>query len=384
MGIPLDLGPVDLPPKQDTTTPPPLVIPTPSLSEGSPTMRMIPTPELRVQSSDTLGTSRHTHTSAPIDNLLPEGEEDDIIAKEVAATQGSRVYLPVGTKVRKSTLKFGMSLSSVRLRSTRFNFGGTIGGAFSDSKGVTSSRFMSLGSREPPSGSGSYFTRYERRGRRMDALEMGRTPTFGEVLERTQNRKKDCLWVDKCSHDCKLFHEAFEAEKNRLEAEWQAIIDARGPEPLSIDEEAIWTWIASSRKKGRIYDKGVVPAYFVPLIIGDVNGDDTATGHPDVRKEAEAHRQRVAQVEAVCDEKVRTLETTLESQSQEVSQLKKAYSDMYNFLEQMRSGGSGSAAFTAMPSPPPPPPPLARSPRPPPQPDRPTNPSQHDDDPDYV
>ncbi|MED6200527.1 hypothetical protein PIB30_086008 [Stylosanthes scabra] len=100
-----------------------------------------------------------------------------------------------------------------------------------------------------------------------------------------------------------------------------------------------------------IYSKGVIPASSVPLIIGDVDDSDTAFGPPDVREQ--------------------------------VSQLRKAYSDMYSFLELMRSGGSGSAAFTAMPPPPPPPPP-ARSPSPPPQQDRAASASQHDDDPDYV
>ncbi|MED6174366.1 hypothetical protein PIB30_068358 [Stylosanthes scabra] len=142
--------------------------------------------------------------------------------------------------------------------------------------------------------------------------------------------------VDKRSHDCK---EAFEAKKNRLEAKRQAIIDAGGPEPPPIDEEAIWLQIAGGRKKARIYGKGVVPTYSVLLIIGDVDDADTASGTPDVR-----------------EQKVRTLETALESQTQEVSQLRKAYSDMYSFLDLMRSGGSRSASFTAMPPPPPPPP----------------------------
>ncbi|MED6140652.1 hypothetical protein PIB30_095339 [Stylosanthes scabra] len=185
---------------------------------------------------------------------------------------------------------------------------------------------------------------------------MGRTPSFSEVFERTHTRKKDRPWVNKSSHDCK---EAFEAEKNRLQAERQAIIDAGCPEPSTIDDEAIWLRIFGNRKKGRIYGKGVVPAYSVPHIIGDVDDDDTASGPPDVREQlsqqAKVNRRRFAQVEAVCDEK-------------------------------MRSGGSGSAVFTAMPppSPPPPPPPPTRSPSPPPELDRATSPSQHDDDPDYV
>ncbi|MED6124303.1 hypothetical protein PIB30_057723 [Stylosanthes scabra] len=157
-----------------------------------------------------------------------------------------------------------------------------------------------------------------------------------------------------------------------------------------IMRKVIWVWIAGGRKKGRIYGKGVVPMYSIPLIIREVDDIVTASGPPDVSEQvtllnrvlsqqAEANHQRVARIEAVCDQKVRTLETALESQSQEGSQLRKAYSDMYSFLELMRSGGSGSAAFTAMPPPLP-----ARSPSPPPQQDRAASPSQHDDDPNSV
>ncbi|MED6161923.1 hypothetical protein PIB30_065440 [Stylosanthes scabra] len=90
---------------------------------------------------------------------------------------------------------------------------------------------------------------------------------FGhEVSTRTHTRKKDREWVDKRSHDCK---EAFEAERNRPEAKWRAIIDAGGLESPPIDDEAIWLRIAGGCMKGRIYayGKGVVPAYSVPLII---------------------------------------------------------------------------------------------------------------------
>ncbi|MED6172849.1 hypothetical protein PIB30_053778 [Stylosanthes scabra] len=420
-GVPLDLRQDDPPPTQGTTTLPPPVIPMPSLSEGLPAMRMIPTLGSRVQSSDTPGTRGHTQTtSAPTSSQPAHGHDDDSDVQPPPEPDPMPYpqLIILCRRVRRRTLRQrrqpqprlvactsvgtavtgGMSLSSVRLRSMWSSFGRTVGGAFSDSKGVKSSRFMSLGSREPPRGSGSYFTRYGRRGRRMDgflrtslddfkrlqrtntknrasetggsmhtggpttypatrermSLEMGRTPSFSEVFARTHTRKKDREWVDKRSHD---FKEAFEVEKNRLEAEGDL---AR---------------IAGGRKKGRIYGKGVVPAYSVPLIIGDVDVDidvdvdDTASGPLDVR------------------EQVRTLETALETQSQEVSQLRKGYFHMYIFLELMRSGGSGSAAFTAMPPlppPPPPPRPPARSPSPLLQQDRAASPSQHDDDPDYV
>ncbi|MED6171124.1 hypothetical protein PIB30_037856 [Stylosanthes scabra] len=44
------------------------------------------------------------------------------------------------------------------------------------------------------------------------------------------------------------------------------------------------------------------------------------------------HDQMVAAVEVVCAEKVQTLESIVQMQSQEVSELRKAYSDMYSFL----------------------------------------------------
>ncbi|MED6212834.1 hypothetical protein PIB30_087257 [Stylosanthes scabra] len=76
-GILLDLGQVDPPPTQDTATPPPTVIPTPSLSEGLPAMRMIPTPGSRVQSSDTPGAWRHSDPSAPSSSQPAYGDDDD-------------------------------------------------------------------------------------------------------------------------------------------------------------------------------------------------------------------------------------------------------------------------------------------------------------------
>ncbi|MED6181269.1 hypothetical protein PIB30_017841 [Stylosanthes scabra] len=106
---------------------------------------------------------------------------------------------------------------------------------------------------------------------------------------------------------------------------------------------------------------GVVPSHKYPHMFLDPDDDDTASGPLDLREEitqqVEAHAQRVAAMEAVCAEKVRTLESTVQTQSQEVSDLRKAYSDMYSFLTQMRSSGSGSDLMPHMPPPPPPPPP---------------------------
>ncbi|MED6158230.1 hypothetical protein PIB30_030852 [Stylosanthes scabra] len=104
-GIPLDLGDTEA----ETSTPPPVtqtpVIPTPSLSEGLPAMRMIPTPGSRVQSSETTETrsQRTTPTQTttgsedppppepdpmscpPVNNPLPEGEEEDIAMEQELA-----------------------------------------------------------------------------------------------------------------------------------------------------------------------------------------------------------------------------------------------------------------------------------------------------------
>ncbi|MED6127578.1 hypothetical protein PIB30_089347, partial [Stylosanthes scabra] len=89
-------------------------------------------------------------------------------------------------------------------------------------------------------------------------------------------------------------------------------------------------------------------------------------------------------------------ESTVQTQSQEVSDLRRAYSDMYSFLTQMRSGASGSGSMPDMPPPPPPPPPPLPAPTsapsqtpapsqsPPSQPDQTTGSPHHDDDTDYI
>ncbi|MED6196349.1 hypothetical protein PIB30_046646 [Stylosanthes scabra] len=131
--VPLDLGEVEA----ETSTPAPTsipVVPTPSLAEGLPVMRMIPTPGSRVQSSETSGARAQTTTPAetttdtpteddespppepdlmpwpPVDNPLPEGEEEDVALEEELARQAGRVYLRwdggnCWNKVRKGTTK---------------------------------------------------------------------------------------------------------------------------------------------------------------------------------------------------------------------------------------------------------------------------------------
>ncbi|MED6152047.1 hypothetical protein PIB30_088207, partial [Stylosanthes scabra] len=156
----------------------------------------------------------------------------------------------------------------------------------------------------------------------------------------------------------------------------------------------VWARVAGGRKRGRIYGMGVVPSHKYPPLFSDPDDDDTASGPPDLREQvtllnreisqqAEAHAQSLAAVEATCAEKVRTLESTVQTQSQEVSDMRRAYSDMYSFLTQMRSGASGSGLLPDMPPPPPPPPP-APSQTPASQPDQTTGSPHHDDDTDYV
>ncbi|MED6183307.1 hypothetical protein PIB30_036668 [Stylosanthes scabra] len=225
-------------------------------------------------------------------------------------------------------------------------------------------------------------TTYEATRERM-ALELGRPPTQSEVFARIHTRKEDQLWVDRRSEDT---NGAFLEELKRLQTE-------RGPEPPPIDEDAVWTWIAGGRKRGRIYGKGVVPSHKYPALFCDPDDDDTATGPPDLRdhvvllnreltQQAETHSQQVAAVEAVYSEKVRRLESTMQAQSQEVSDLRKAYYNMYSYLSHIRSGSS-SSGMPDMPPPPPPPPP-ARFQDPPPQPDQSTGSPQPEYDPDYI
>ncbi|MED6202097.1 hypothetical protein PIB30_101892, partial [Stylosanthes scabra] len=123
--------------------------------------------------------------------------------------------------------------------------------------------------------------------------------------------------------------------------------------PPPIDEAEVWARVAGGRKRGKVYGMGVVPSHKYPPLFSDPNDDGTASGPPDLREQvtllnkeisqqAEAQAQSLAAVKAVCAEKVRTLETTVQMQSQEVSNLRRAYSDMYSFLTQMRSDTSGS------------------------------------------
>ncbi|MED6173236.1 hypothetical protein PIB30_057397 [Stylosanthes scabra] len=165
------------------------------------------------------------------------------------------------------------------------------------------------------------------------ALELGRPPTQSKVFARTHTQKEDQLWVDR----------GVEEATDRASGDHRHRRSRAPP----IDEDAVWTRIAGSRKRGRIYGKGVVPSHKYPALFEDPDDDDTATGPPDLRE-------------------------------QEVSDLRKAYSDMYSYLSHIRSGSSSSG----MPDMRPPPP--ARSQDPPPQPDQSTGSPQPEDESDYI
>ncbi|MED6152993.1 hypothetical protein PIB30_097310 [Stylosanthes scabra] len=387
-GIPLDLGE----PAAATSAPTPVpVVPTPSPAEGGPTIRMIPTPgsSRAHSSSDTAGTRSQRQSSAqtsgdhdddgpppgapdpmpwpPVDSTLQEGEGEDIALEEELARQAGRIYLRwdggnCWNKVRKGTNKiswvfynyyreFVPQFSMASDEMVRFwwdrwrsffrlqrRYEGRI---YSSWRQRAAKRLCDLFHEIRNKGAPHPWIRDDL----WDQLtvELGRTPTHSEVFERTHTRKEDQLWVDKRSAEV---NEAFLAELKRLQAERQALMEAGCPEPPPIDEAALWTRFAGGRKRGRIYGMGV---------------------------QAEANARRVA-----------ALESTVQTQSQEVSDLRKAYADMYSLLTQMRSGGSSSAPLPDFPLPPPLPPPP-----PPPQSDAPgtgpgTGSPDADDDPDYV
>ncbi|MED6134695.1 hypothetical protein PIB30_039428 [Stylosanthes scabra] len=279
-------------------------------------MRMILTPGSRVQSSEMPWSraQRQTLTQTPAQTLT-KGREEDIAAEEAHAAETGRTYLRWDS---------GNCLAWHRI--TRSGFGGTVEGRLS-------------------------WDEHPHRVTYLPGPTHARRIVCG-VVRTYQN----------------LFQDAFAAENNWVEEECQAVIDVGGTKPPPINEEELWTRIAGGRKRGRIYGMGVVPSHSYPLLFGTPDDDDTATVtliNREISQQAEAHAQRVAVVETITEENVRTLETTVQSQSQsqEVSELRKAYSEMYSFLTQMQSIASSSK--TMPPSLPlPPPPAQSRSPPP--------------------
>ncbi|MED6218894.1 hypothetical protein PIB30_030784 [Stylosanthes scabra] len=112
-------------------------------------------------------------------------------------------------------------------------------------------------------------TTYEATRKKM-TLELGRTPTQSEVFARTHTQKEDRLWVDKRSDDVNF---------------------------------------------------------------GDPDDDDTASGPPDLREQVTLLNMEISQQAVTHAQRVATAEAVyaVKTQPQEVSELKNAYSDMYNF-----------------------------------------------------
>ncbi|MED6116743.1 hypothetical protein PIB30_103040, partial [Stylosanthes scabra] len=83
------------PPTQGKATLPPPVIPTLSLSESLPAMRMIPTPRSKVQSSDTPRTQGHTQTttSATTSSQPAHDHDDDSDAQPPLAEPNPMPFL---------------------------------------------------------------------------------------------------------------------------------------------------------------------------------------------------------------------------------------------------------------------------------------------------
>ncbi|MED6129004.1 hypothetical protein PIB30_103504, partial [Stylosanthes scabra] len=206
-GVPLDLGEVEAETSTPSTTSIP-VVPTPSLAEGLPSMRMIPTPGSRTTTPAETTTDTPTEDDEPpppepdpmpwppVDNPLPEGEEEDVALEEELARQVGRVYLRwdggnCWNKVRKGTTK----ISWVFENYYRW--------------------FVPQFSTAPDHAVRFWWDRWR-------AVELGRTPTHSEVFARTHTRREDREWVDKRSSDV---NDAYEAELKRLQDERQAAID---------------------------------------------------------------------------------------------------------------------------------------------------------------
>ncbi|MED6122697.1 hypothetical protein PIB30_042251 [Stylosanthes scabra] len=344
-GIPLYLGEAEA----ETSTPATIstpVVPTPSLAEGLPAMRMIPTPGSRVQSSETsdartqtttpTATTTHTPTEddeppppepdpmpwPPVNNPLPEGEEEDVALEEELARQAG-----LGIRYARARPR---SAGSLRI---------TIGGLCPVQHGT--------GSRGPILAFFQLQRGYEHRI--YESWRMRASKRLREIMHEIRNKG--------APHGTSV-------RLPLMQEIWCPLID----------EAEVWARVAGGRKRGRVYGMGVVPSHKYPPHFSDPDDDDTASGPPDLREQvtllnreisqqAEVHAQSLAAVEAICAEKVRTLESTVQTQSQEVSDLRRAYSGMYSFLTQMRSGASGSGSMPDMPPPlpPPPPPPPAPS-----------------------
>ncbi|MED6149169.1 hypothetical protein PIB30_059873 [Stylosanthes scabra] len=152
-------------------------------------------------------------------------------------------------------------------------------GHFSDSRWASRERFMSFGGKEPSRGSGSYFMRSGRRGRRM----VGSRKTYSRGLLSFGGRRtsRSCSRPTRRTRPPRsvdLYTQADPPPTPPPDIGWRPTIGEEETRGRTVGDHR-----CGSRKKGRIYGKGVVPAYSYPRLIGDVDDDDTATGPPDVR-----------------------------------------------------------------------------------------------------
>ncbi|MED6164989.1 hypothetical protein PIB30_095421, partial [Stylosanthes scabra] len=142
--------------------------------------------------------------------------------------------------------------------------------------------------------------------------------------------------------------EAFLAELKRLQAERQDLMEAGCPEPPPMTRLHCGLALREAARGGGSTH---------PLLFPDDEDADTASA-PDLRERVVMLNKEISQQAEANARRVAALESTVQTQSQEVSDLRKAYADMYSLLTQMLSGGSSSAPLPDFPPPPPPPPPL--------------------------
>ncbi|MED6114562.1 hypothetical protein PIB30_081500 [Stylosanthes scabra] len=252
-GVPLDLGEAEAETSTLDTTSTPVVL-TPSLAEDLPAMRMIPTPGSRFKDDEPPPPEPDLMPWPPVDNPLPEGEEEEVALEEELARQAGRVYLRwdggnCWNKVRKGTTKITWVFENYyRWFVPQFSMApdhavwfwwdrwriffrlqrGYEHRIYESWRMRAAKRLREImhdirnkGAPHPWIRQDLWdrlveFWRQEDFKKLKQALELGRTPTQSEVFARTHTRKEDREWVDKRSSDV---NDAYEAELKRLQDE---------------------------------------------------------------------------------------------------------------------------------------------------------------------